>query len=412
MSETFDSCTYNPNWNAWHCRGEALGVLHFQSEDDDKGKRNIYPVYLKSMSGGEYVNKLNQFMEHTCDGIYPGLFRLSRFPALVGLNDDYDISFTGSVPKSLSFKLQAANGVNSERNGVMIQIRYNAKGTWATQDAAGELIEGHVYDPAIDGVPELTKGTCGENRYLPVENTLQFWIEPGCMLTVVPLDVIRARIRMQWTLEEFYADGGSTAFVDRLAGSLGIHSSTIKVVTVYEGSVVVEFEIIAEDADGSDAASELAAVEELLEELLADESLDLGVTVISASINEEEVDFYTYEEGLTEDGVTYGNTEEVTDRYKGSKSSGGIGTLGYVVICLCIVLLATIMGMAYMYVKGKQAQQERKAVDVEDGNNTSPSMSEASEQFEKQFVPSFDGGKTDLKDSAPAKTQDADQLSN
>jgi hypothetical protein len=49
---------------------------------------------------------------------------------------------------------------------------------------------------------------------------------------------------MEWTMEQYFADGGSTSFVDRVAGSLGIHASTIKIVSVYEGSLVVEYDII------------------------------------------------------------------------------------------------------------------------------------------------------------------------
>ena len=48
---------------------------------------------------------------------------------------------------------------------------------------------------------------------------------------------------MEWTMNEFFDNGGTTAFIDRVAGSLGIHASTIKVVGVYTGSVVVDYEI-------------------------------------------------------------------------------------------------------------------------------------------------------------------------
>jgi len=52
-------------------------------------------------------------------------------------------------------------------------------------------------------------------------------------------------------MNEFFADGGTTKFVDRLAASLGIHASTIKIVAVYQGSVVVEFSITNTATDGS-----------------------------------------------------------------------------------------------------------------------------------------------------------------
>lgn len=48
---------------------------------------------------------------------------------------------------------------------------------------------------------------------------------------------------MEWTMDEFFSNGGTTTFVDRLCASLGIHASTVKVVGVAPGSVVVDYEI-------------------------------------------------------------------------------------------------------------------------------------------------------------------------
>lgn len=48
---------------------------------------------------------------------------------------------------------------------------------------------------------------------------------------------------MEWTMDEFFSNGGTTTFVDRLVASLGIHASTVKVVGVAPGSVVVDYEI-------------------------------------------------------------------------------------------------------------------------------------------------------------------------
>lgn len=54
---------------------------------------------------------------------------------------------------------------------------------------------------------------------------------------------------MSWTLDEFYSDGGTVKFADRIAAVLGIHASTVKVVAVYKGSVIIDFFIMAEDND-------------------------------------------------------------------------------------------------------------------------------------------------------------------
>lgn len=53
-------------------------------------------------------------------------------------------------------------------------------------------------------------------------------------------------------MDAFFSNGGTTSFMDRVAGSLGIHASTIKIVSVYEGSLVVNYEI--EDSNNDPVA--------------------------------------------------------------------------------------------------------------------------------------------------------------
>lgn len=70
------------------------------------------------------------------------------------------------------------------------------------------------------------------------------------------------KVRMDWSLAEFYAEGGTTRFVDRLAASLGIAANRIKTVAIYEGSVIVDFIIEAEEGETTEeAAASLAVIE-------------------------------------------------------------------------------------------------------------------------------------------------------
>jgi hypothetical protein len=52
---------------------------------------------------------------------------------------------------------------------------------------------------------------------------------------------------MEWTMDSFFANGGTTSFMDRISGSLGIHASDVKIVSVYEGSLVVNYEVTSPD---------------------------------------------------------------------------------------------------------------------------------------------------------------------
>ena len=80
-------------------------------------------------------------------------------------------------------------------------------------------------------------------------------------------------------MEEFFADGGTTSFVDRLTGSLGIHASSVKIVSVYEGSLIVNYEIEADEDDTDGSA--LAAIAARQDEMMASGSIDLGAPVLA-----------------------------------------------------------------------------------------------------------------------------------
>lgn len=75
------------------------------------------------------------------------------------------------------------------------------------------------------GYGEIRQLFCGENRYIGVKNILEFYITPGCTLDIAPRDAIQCNVRLEWTWSEFFADGGTTTFADRMASSLGINAS-------------------------------------------------------------------------------------------------------------------------------------------------------------------------------------------
>ncbi len=77
---------------------------------------------------------------------------------------------------------------------------------------------------------------CGTNRYIGVQNFLEFYLTPGCTLNIIPRDAILVSVRLQWTLNEFFTSG-ETTFTQRLAAVLGIDISRVKVVAAYNGSL-------------------------------------------------------------------------------------------------------------------------------------------------------------------------------
>ena len=81
-------------------------------------------------------------------------------------------------------------------------------------------------------------------------------------------------VRMEWALDEFFDNGGTTQFIDRVAGSLGIHASTVKIVSVYEGSLVVNYGI---ENDDEEALEEAKAAQTAA---FATGGLDLGAPIL------------------------------------------------------------------------------------------------------------------------------------
>jgi hypothetical protein len=256
--------------NAYVCQADKLGVLLFESEDDDKVDRSLQPIYV-AKQGTEMSNKLNSMMDHVWDGFYSGQIRMSRFGSVFegSRGSVYDLTFTGTPAKKMRFLL---NGL-SKTMGATLRIAYpGAESRSIVKD--GSIVEMNQWDDATSAYGEIKQRFCGENRYIGVQNILEFYITANCTLHIQPRDAIQTLVRMEWTMAEFFADGGTTSFVDRLTASLGIHASQVKIVSVYEGSLVVNYEL---EADDTDALAELEATQN---DMFASGAVDLGAPVL------------------------------------------------------------------------------------------------------------------------------------
>ena len=152
---------------------------------------------------------------------------MARFPAALYTDEDYTIFFSGTNPKKVRFYLDARQGATK------IKIPYPVAGSIQVF-ANGKKKSYTPWDDSLGQHAPLTKTKgCGENRFVGVENFLEFYLEADCEVRVQPKDAILVSVRLDWTLEEFYADGGVDTFTDRMAAVLGVHASQIKTVAVY-----------------------------------------------------------------------------------------------------------------------------------------------------------------------------------
>ena len=88
-------------------------------------------------------------------------------------------------------------------------------------------------------------------------------------------------VRMEFTLESFFSSGGTTLLIDRLSSSLGIHASDVKIVSVYEGSLVVNYELTTSDDD----PEALEALRNSQDTLLTSSDVNLGAPILNYTSN-------------------------------------------------------------------------------------------------------------------------------
>lgn len=87
---------------------------------------------------------------------------------------------------------------------------------------------------------------------------------------------------MNWTFSGFFAGGGTTKFMDRVAASLGIKPANIKIVSVYEGSVIVDFTVVEDSSKTLAKSGGMDAIQNTLSSKLSDKSINLGAPILNA----------------------------------------------------------------------------------------------------------------------------------
>jgi len=131
-----------------------------------------------------------------------------------------------------------------------VTIWYPDAGAYTIYNVNQELVPPNDWDYETETWGEVTgrKG-CGENRYEGVKNRLQFWITPGCTLFIQDRDAVMLAIRLEFTMGEFFEEGGIGTFTNRMAAALGIQAADLKVVQAFEGSTAIEFQVFDQTTD-------------------------------------------------------------------------------------------------------------------------------------------------------------------
>lgn len=266
------------------------------------------------------------------------------------------------------------------------------------KDKSGNLIKANAWDNDLKQ-PGLIKGDkggiCGENRYMGVVNILEFYITKGCDLYIEPIDSIYAAVRMNWTMEGFYSNGGTTQFVDRLAGVLGIHAANIKIVSVYMGSVVVQFMIMDDPKFplNQSTGGNLTAVQQTLFDKLAKKNINLGAPILGADIKGLPVTLVSNPQDNTNTVidnlpttlpgekkpvvkpiVIVNENPSIIEVTQSSSDTNSLdpGIVAAVTVVIVLVILSS--GIGYVWYKKYQARQQEMAKEAVPNNSVSVSV--------------------------------------
>ena len=106
--------------------------------------------------------------------------------------------------------------------------------------------------PGGELVPSaIARSGCGENRWTVVENILEFTLTHGCVIILKPINTLQLTTRLDVSVADFFSANTQLSIRDKLALSIGVNPSRIKVVGFSIGSVIVQFEILTDPADSS-----------------------------------------------------------------------------------------------------------------------------------------------------------------
>ncbi|GMH45332.1 hypothetical protein BSKO_13289 [Bryopsis sp. KO-2023] len=288
-------CDFNVEWNAYECPYTRYHVLHFESLDPDKMSRRVNPVKVEAFVNGEKsTNILNCFMDRRWDDSYTSLLRLSRFPVIVELQNEYNITFAGTNPRTLRFGF---DGVESG-DGVLINMIYQSP----------ELHEVFINDEKVEESfsPVALSDENGAHYWLNLERRFSLVVKGTEKVIVKTIDAVQVSLTLRATVAEFYDNGGTEVFARNMAYTLGISMDRIRVVDVVqkpvrrrhllataESELSVEFFIQTEETTGDtesdeEKASQVAELQSIAEEV---EQRAEDNTLFSAPPGEQEFAF-------------------------------------------------------------------------------------------------------------------------
>ena len=232
-------CTFFETWNGFGCNNEYAQLLVISPG----GARTpiITPLTLERRDYD--VNIAEDFQFHN------DVESLINLTAMVRKDVMTDLFYKSELKSGIKYQLFSSNDndytilkMNSTNPATMVVV--NTKRNKSVDSIV--LNKDEKLDLSIHS------RECGANHYYPANRTIIFLVtgKSNCQVQIKNIDSIKLTTRFDIPVADFYKEGGVSKVQDNIAALLGIPVYRIRVVSVVEGSSVVNILILSEFMQG------------------------------------------------------------------------------------------------------------------------------------------------------------------
>ena len=151
------------------------------------------------------------------------------------------MTFTSEPPIDMRLQFQRRSLNGNPDDFIMVKLHYPRPNSIRIQ------VKGQTIKPISlldnNGENPIDNTTCGSNKFFWENYTIHFVVtgDINCMVRVSLTNSIQLTARFSMSIDEFYDMDGETKFIDRMCAVLKVtDTSRLKIVGIYEGSVIIQ----------------------------------------------------------------------------------------------------------------------------------------------------------------------------
>ena len=215
--------------------------MKFQNIASRDSRRITWPINITIEKEGADVLKITDRSWWTVFSNDVFQKRYNRFAVVLLANHTYNFTFSSEPPKDMRFQIQKSDKYRYyEEEWAAVKIYYPVKNSIRVR------VKGRTVDPLVvnnSNTESSLSKICGGNKFYYNDQIIEFMVngDRTCFPRVTLTNSIYLHTKFNMDLKTFYEMDGVTKFIDRICALLKIQDySRVKIVGVYEGSVVVD----------------------------------------------------------------------------------------------------------------------------------------------------------------------------